>query len=223
VSLAVAIAALRDAYPRADFPDRAVAMYGTMLADLDDQEVLDAVGRLCKRSRFLPTIADIREEVAEAVLRLPSPEEAWDIATTGRLRDAAPEVHAAAEAVGGRWGILTTGNPTTVRAQFLKGYAERRRNAILQFTGGRVTPELMALRPRLNPTMQALPESDRFKPRPLQLRWMRRVVHGEQVPAPTDDEKRDAIRYLKDGPQSAEPADDALYREAELVFRDGAA
>ena len=64
--LAASIAVLRLAYPRQDFPDAAVAFYVRQLVDLPPAEVEAAVDRLTKRSTWLPSIAEIRAECAEA-------------------------------------------------------------------------------------------------------------------------------------------------------------
>ena len=101
-----ALALLRATYPRQDFPDLTVAVYGRMLADLDDEAVVPAVQRLINRCTFLPSVAEIRQEVAEARLGLPSAEEAWEIARCGRLREAPAEVQAAAAAAGDRKSVV---------------------------------------------------------------------------------------------------------------------
>lgn len=215
MSLALALGMLRDTYPRADFPDRAVMMYRELLKDMDEAEVLAAVTRLCVGSKFLPSVAEIRCEVAEGKLQLPTPEEAWDIACTGGLRNAAPEVKAAAEAVGGRWNILHSGNPTTTRSQFVKDYAARRASAVRVFTGAQLPPAVSAL--TMGETMAALPATTRIRPRPVMSRLHRRWA-GRDLEPPTEEEKADAIDVLREGWMADEPAHDPLYCEAERVF-----
>jgi hypothetical protein len=218
MSLALAISTLRDAFPNQEFPDRSVAFYGRALADLDDRAVSEAVVRLINGpGRFRPTIGEIRREVAEGQLSLPSPEEAWDIAQRGSLRNAAPEVQAAAEAVGGRWAILHAENPATIHAQFLKDYAGRRETALLVCASAQVPvappPEMIAL----GPTMASLPETERVRPRPVMERLMARWA-GRNLGTPSDEEKHDAIEVLRGGTWAADPVIDPLYAEAERIF-----
>jgi len=215
-SCASAIAILRAAYPTKNFPDQTVELYGRLLADLDPAAVTRAVERLIYGSEFLPTIHAIRREVAEETLALPSSEEAWDIATSGGLRLAAPEVKAAAEAVGGRWTILHTDNLPTVRAQFLRSYQERRRNAIEEFTGARVPIQRPTASEQLGPTMASLPESTFAAAPPVHGRWLRRMT-GKRLDPPSEAEKQHAIAILGDGPPlTGDP--DPLYVEAERIF-----
>lgn len=211
-SMAPAIAILRDAYPRADFPDRTVRLYAALLADLDDDAVAQAVKRLVLGSEFLPSIAEIRREVAEAQLRLPTVEEAWDWAVRGGLREAPPELRAAVDAVGGHYRIRTTENPETLRSQFMRDYAARRRRALELFTGAAVPSLPPADTVELGPTMQSLPESDALRPRPVMMRLLRRL--GGNLPgAPSEEEKSDAIRVLH-----RLDVESPIYREAERIF-----
>lgn len=229
MSAAAAIAVLRDAYPRADFPDRSIALYGRMLGDLDDAALTRAVARLIRRKTFLPSIAEIREEVAEEALALPTPEEAWDLvrnAPLGARKSWPPEVDAAAEAVGGRWGIQTTERPETLRAQFRRDYEARRKRAVEVFTGSAATlpPAVDAL--TLGPTMRSLPETTRIHPRPVMARLSARWA-GHALDPPTEEEKADAIAVLRDGSRAPGVLDlaegaDPLYLEAERIFAEGA-
>lgn len=216
-SAAPAIAAIQVAYPTRSFPDATAELYGRMLADLDPAAVTRAVERLIKGSEFPPTIHAIRREVAEETLQLPSPEEAWDIALHGRVRGAAPEVRAAVDAVGGRWALLHSDNPSTVRAQFLKSYGERRRNTIEEFMGARTPLGLpSATQHEIGPTMASLPESDSAPAPPVHARFIRRML-GKELADPTEAEKAHAIEILRDGPPDhGEP--DGVYIEAERIL-----
>jgi len=220
-SAAPAIAILRAAFPRAEFPDKTIQLYGRLLADLDPAAVTRAVERLIKGSEFLPTIHSIRREVAEETLGLPMPEEAWDIALSGSLRAAPPEVRAATDAVGGRWARLHSDNPTTVRAQFLKSYGERRRTIIEEFVGARAPLGLPRASEQIGPTMAALPESTAAFAPPVNARWLRRML-GKRLDPPTEAEKAHAIEVLREGPpEQGDP--DGVYCEAERIFAEGAA
>lgn len=221
MSVALAIAALKAAYPRADFPDATIKLYGAKLAGFDDAEVVAAVDRLINRCEFLPSISAIKAEIAEGQLRLPTAEEAWDIARSGSLRDAPPEVQASANAVGGRWGILKSERPETLRSQFMKDYAARRRRTVDVFVGAALPPAVPAL--TMGPTMASLEETTRIRPRPVMARLSRRWA-GRTLEPPTDEEKRDAVEVLRLGPQSVDDDEmfDPLYREAEAIFVEAA-
>lgn len=202
---AAAIAILRDAYPRQDFPDRSVALYGAELADLDDAVVLRAVRRLIRRRTWLPSIAEIRLEAAEETLPLPTPEQAWEAARQGSggrwptvLRDAVQDV-------GGPWALRTSTKPEIIHAQFLKAYAARREHA-LATEAGAAAPETRRF--------AALPPTTRIRERPVMTRLGTRLA-GRTPGPPTEDEKRDAILVLKDGPN-----EDLLYVEAERILAD---
>lgn len=213
MSALAAIAILRDAYPRADFPDRTVELYARMLADQPDDEVTAAVQRLIRRSSFLPSIAEIRSEVAEARLELPSTAEALEILERGSLKQAAAEIQASARTVGGRYALMNAENPTTVRAQFRRDYEDRRARAIAEVAGYAV-PHAIPPAVEAATVARALPVTERIKPRPVMARLIRRLG-GMKVELPTEDEQRDAIGVLRDGPMHEE---DQLYEEAERIF-----
>lgn len=218
---AEAIARLRDAWSRQEFPDRELMIYGERLGRFPADVVMQAVNDLIDTCIYRPSIGQIQLRIAERTLNLPTAEEAWEIAERGALSHAPEAVQRAAEYVGGRYAILYSDSVSTVRAQFRQAYKGYRETEMLDFTtGGR--PELTVPRHELGPTMLSLPETTRFKPRPIQSRWMRRAVNGEKLNPPSEAEKSDAIAYLRDGPCGPNPADDPLYREAELVFAEGA-
>lgn len=216
-SAAPAIAILSVAYPGKRFPDKTAELYGRLLSDLDPVAVTRAVERLIKGSEFVPTIHAIRREVAEEALALPTPEQAWDIALSGSLKAAPREVREATESVGGRWALLHSDNPTTVRAQFLRSYQERRRTCVEEFIGAREPRELPPAQvEQLGPTMALLPESEFAFAPPVNARWLRRMT-GRAIEPPTEAEKAHAIEILRDGPPlDGDP--DPLYVEAERIF-----
>jgi hypothetical protein len=199
VSLAVSV--LRDAYPRADFPDRSVVLYASMLADLDDLLVVEATRRLVRRSTFLPSIAEIRREVAEAVLGLPTATEAWAIvnepASAGNLPTL---VQASLNALGGRWALRMSERPEIFMTNFVKDYGSRREHALLGIMGANTHGS----------ELSALPVSDSIGERPVFSRIRRRLI-GEEVGDATEEERGDAIRILEAGPVSER---DPLYAEA---------
>lgn len=211
------VASLRLAYPRQEFPDESVRWYIRQLADLDPSAVETAVMRLQRRSEWLPSIAEIRREVAEDTLQLPSVEDAWVIASRGALKEAPPEVRAAADAVGGRGSIKMSERPEAMSRWFRDEYRARRERAILEFAGANAVPVSPATLP--GPTMAALPVSKRIEPRPIVMRWIR-VQSGDGVDEPTDEEKADAIAYMRDH-YSEESPEDPIYGLAESLMVEG--
>lgn len=218
-AMAAAITVLRVAYP-GEFSDTTAAFYARKLADLDPAQVTAAIDRLVNRMRFRPTVADIRLEVAEAQLGLPSVTEAWEIALRGSLKDAPAAVRDAADFVGGRWAITTTDNPATLRAQFRQAY-ERSREQALSEAAGATPPRVLP--PRRVPALPPSPSPERLDvPMPPVLVRAYRLARGEHLGPPTEAECQDAIRVMRAGPSSADPADDMLYRAAEAVFAQAA-
>ena len=220
-AMAAAITVLRVAYP-GEFADETATFYARKLSDLDPASVAEAIDRLVNRSRFRPTVADIRLEVAEAQLGLPSLTEAWEIAERGSLRDAPAAVREAADFVGGRWAITTSENPSTIRAQFRHAYERTREQALLEAAGA-VRARAIPLRP--TPALPAASIDEQVSHGallttgpPLVILRQLAIDRGEAVGPPTEAECRDAIRVLEAGPWSDDPRDDKLYSAAEAVF-----
>ena len=211
---AAAIAILRDAYPRQEFPDASVVFYARKLRDIDGAELVAAVDRITNRSTFLPSVAEIRLEVARARLRLPDVAEAWEIAMRGSLRAAPEPVRLATEYVGGRWAIMQSTNPVALRAQFRDVY-ERLRDKAEAAEAGALPPELPKPKPAELTSGDPLPE--RLLPSPVLRRELRRLA-GNPVEPPTEEEMRDAIAILRVGAFADDPTEDNLYRAAELVL-----
>jgi hypothetical protein len=219
MSAAQAVTMLKLAY-RSEFPDDRALFYGMELARFPDSDVEEAVRSLILTSRFLPSIAEIGERIAERALNLPTTEEAWIIAERGNLKDAAEPVRIAAEHVGGRWAITKSDNIDTVRAQFRKAYESARAQAFRDYVTPRALPPGIAPPELLGPTMKALPESQHFRPRPVFTLWMKAQTLAYRPEEITDEEKRDAIEVLKEGPVNG--YEDPLYVMAERIFRDAA-
>lgn len=211
-----AVAYLANAYPRQPMPDKSMQAYAQALADLPDQAVAAAAWRLIRRSEWLPSIADIRREVAEARLELPTVEDAWQIArgTPAQRAAAHATVLAAIDDVGGLHEIRTTTRASIVRAQFRQAYESRREQAILEAVGA-ATPRTPAL--PAGETLRQLPESERIQPRPVLARALRRESEAYVIGPPTDEEKSDAIRVLRDG-FDPEEGPDLIAREAARIF-----
>ena len=133
-------ALLQGAYPRQELPASTESIYAAALGDLDVVAVERAVLFLIRTSRWLPTIAEIREHVAEEQVALPEPEFAW-----AEVRDAigrygldqarppwsCPEIGAAVSVLGWRT-LCTTENSGRERERWIKTYAALRRRRIEQ-------------------------------------------------------------------------------------------
>lgn len=222
MSLPRCVAALRAAYPRADFPEDTIRLYAAMLSDLDPMSLLAATNRLIRKSTFLPSIAEIRREVAEEALALPSPEAAWEILLTGSLREAPPELQAAARACGGRYAVMQSENPAVIRSQFTRDYTARREQALLVEAGARLPnaqlPPAVADRSIIEGDAARLDDADvRMTLRPTMHRLLWRLS-GRTLGPPSEEEKQDAIEVLRRGTMLDDPSDDALYAEAERVL-----
>jgi hypothetical protein len=114
-----------------------VAIYCECLADLDVEDVEDALRRLIAVSKWWPSVAEIREEVAMlAVADLPEPELAWAEVLRAVARDGAyrapcfehEEIAEAVRAIGWR-DICLEANVTSTRARFIDAYTAVRRRA----------------------------------------------------------------------------------------------
>lgn len=184
------VAILSAAYPRQAFPTDSVRLYVRMLADLNPDALAAAVARLIRRSTWLPSIAEIRLEVAEATLALPSVGEAWEQALIGRgMHDLVKRSYLAA---GGAWAFRTSEKPEILRAQFAKDYEARRADALLAEIEAHPIPAIEIS------DVDALPVSSAIVPRPVWARYLRRQIDGIHV-EPTEEEKHDAIRVLELG------------------------
>jgi hypothetical protein len=236
---AVAVAALRAAYPRQDFPDESVRMYVRMLADLDPTLVSAAVHRLVNRSAWLPAVSEIRLEVAEETCPLPTAAEAWTMTVEPmpfRPVELPIEVRETIRALGGTYTIVHSERPETIRAQFLKDYQQRRDTAMLESIGGRAPRPQLTRAERafggvIEPSYPALPESEAIRPRPVWARWLRRqasLVSGALIdPWPTDEEKHDAILVLRSAVEQGDDVlpkvSDELHREAQRIMDEASA
>lgn len=124
------VAVLKAAYPRQPTDAATSEVYAGFLVDLDYEAANAAIRQLITIRRFFPTIAEIREEVAEEAAGLPSPTEALVmVLERNQLSDAElaakplpPAVKKAYRIVGGSWAFRTSENPVALRAQFRDAY-----------------------------------------------------------------------------------------------------
>lgn len=131
------VSLLQGAYPRQEMPDSTPEIYAMALGDLEYDEVLAAVTRLVQSSRWLPTIAEIRELVAEARVKLPEPELAWGEVRRG-IREhglqsmpawSCAEIREAVEIIGW-WSLCTSTNTAASRSAWIAAYGALRRRRL---------------------------------------------------------------------------------------------
>jgi len=142
---------LQSAYPRTEFSRETITVYENMLKDLPAKETSEAVKRLITSSKWLPTIAEIRQEVAELMTALPDAEEAWievqDYARHGWCPTAPqlaqwsnPVIGKAVEAMGGIATIAQSDQGEWLGREFRRVYERLRekqiRNAQIQALPG---------------------------------------------------------------------------------------
>ena len=128
------VAIISAAYPQWPASRETVAVYADALADLDYDDVLDAVREIVLTEDRWPTVATIRRRTASrAGLLAPDPSEAW--AEIRRLTSAGisttvdafshPAISETVSSIGW-WDLSHSTNPETIRAQFLRLYADVR-------------------------------------------------------------------------------------------------
>jgi hypothetical protein len=123
------VARLIAAFPQTAMREKTEAIYTARLLDLDAQAASQAVDDLIATSTTFPTIAEIRNLVAEATLKLPTAEQAYAsiMDRKGEIHDLARRV---ADIFGGFYNLRTSENPSITRSQFLKTYSEIRADEI---------------------------------------------------------------------------------------------
>jgi ABC-type transport system involved in cytochrome bd biosynthesis fused ATPase/permease subunit len=118
---------LIDAFPQTPMRAQTAAIYTRMLGDLDGPAADRVVEGLIASSPSFPTVAEIRNAVAEEVLAIPTALEAYASIFD---RDEAKEIHEltrrVADLFGGFYNLRTSESPSITRAQFLKTYTEMR-------------------------------------------------------------------------------------------------
>lgn len=129
------VGSLLAAFPRESATQETVEIYSRMLADLDFEEAQRAVRRLLATRYTFPTIADVRREVFEDRLGLPTAEEAWGQVLAGAaserngIRD--PLVREVMVSTGiSRFDVRQSEKPEVLRGQFVKAYESARRRKL---------------------------------------------------------------------------------------------
>ena len=133
---------IRAAWPQGVFPPESVGVYAKEISDLDLGAVSAAVDELVKTRTYLPSIAAIREMVAERACGLPVAEDAWlEVETAIRRFDggdsgtwtwdwSSPAVGKAARSLGGVSVMHEAPQLGFVRRDFLDAYGKFRKQAI---------------------------------------------------------------------------------------------
>jgi hypothetical protein len=133
---------IRAAWPRGVFPPESVAVYTKSISDLDLESVSAAVDELVKTQTFVPSIAAIRETVAERACVLPAAEDAWlEVETAIRVFDggdsktwtwdwSSPAIGKAVRSLGGVSVMHEAPQLGFVRRDFLDAYGKFRKQAI---------------------------------------------------------------------------------------------
>lgn len=141
------VAMLQGAYPHRQIPDSTAEVYALTLGDMPYAEVKTAVTRLIQTSKFMPSIAEIRESVAEERCQLPAPEVAWGevqraISRVGgyfRPVFECQEIDEAVQVLG--WtNICQSTNPAADRARFVEAYRSLREQRMELEATGRYVP-----------------------------------------------------------------------------------
>jgi len=129
------------AYPQTRVSEETSSFYARYLVDLDAGAASEAVDDLILDSPMLPTIAEIRRRVIEKDVELPTALEAWASIvgkqSSGETVEMSPLVREVCNLFGGSYTIRNSDQPTIMRAQFLKAYAERRDEELRRQNVGR--------------------------------------------------------------------------------------
>ncbi|MEM7331028.1 MAG: hypothetical protein AAF490_02975 [Chloroflexota bacterium] len=121
------------AYPNANFNEDTEKIYRLGLADIEPELLKTAVLHHITNNKWFPTIAELRESVAEIISKVngetPSAFEAWQLVSKafsshGRNRtpDFPPMVAKAVEAVGGWRYLCDSETPMPDRAHFFRAF-----------------------------------------------------------------------------------------------------
>lgn len=128
------------AYPTVELRDGTEAIYVKYLSELKRQTVGDVIPDLIRSSSKLPSIADIRNRIAEVTLGLPTPLEAYH-----SVFERGAELHEltryVAEIFGGTYNIRTSDAPAAVRKQFIEFFGDLRAEAVRRAALPRVVIE----------------------------------------------------------------------------------
>lgn len=128
---AMLVGMIASAYPNWNPTKETVALYVSLLEDLEFEESKEAVKRLLMGSQFAPSIAAIRKKVLELDGAALTKSEAWELVnlfvkrngTYNRPKFEDPVIQQVVDSLGW-YEICTTTNLDTMRAHFLRLYEE---------------------------------------------------------------------------------------------------
>jgi hypothetical protein len=130
------LAILAAAYPSVEVSESTLVVYETMLADVSPEELQAVVLEHIARSRWFPTVAELRGAIAERRMSLPSAAEALASVSKALAKNTAAEMHGlvfeAVERCGGLWEAKRSTTPQRWRQQFLDAYRELRTEAVAE-------------------------------------------------------------------------------------------
>lgn len=133
---------IRAAWPRGVFPPESVGVYAKAICDLNLDAAAAAIDELVKTGEYLPSIAAIREMVAERACGLPASEDAWLEAEAAVRRFdggdsktwtwdwSSPAVGKAVRSLGGVSVMHEAPQLGFVRRDFIDAYGRFRKQAI---------------------------------------------------------------------------------------------
>ena len=132
---------LMTCYPQTPMGQDNIQAYANHLVDLDAEVAAVAIKRCIASCRFLPSIAEIREQAAACLDDAPDAEAAWGIVCAeirrvghnGRPAFPHARILDAVQAIGGWYDVCTSDSATADRAHFVKAYAaatKRSREAV---------------------------------------------------------------------------------------------
>lgn len=152
------VAMIQGAWPRPPLPDGTGEVYAMSLADLDFERTKAAVTRLVQTSRFLPTVAEIREAAAKDRVSLPAPEEAWGVVRRAIGKHGSyrvpvfdcDEIQAATDAIGWKEICLAEGDAAQAanRSRWIDAYKAFRSRRLEDEARGVYRPADRQLPPR---------------------------------------------------------------------------
>jgi hypothetical protein len=131
------VGTLLAAFPRESVTQETVEVYSRMLEDLPYEDTLRAVKRILATRYTFPTIADVRREVFEDRLGLPTAVEVWEQVLRPAITDGEdgpprdPLVSEVMKATGiSRYDVRSSEKPEVLRGQFVKAYEITRRRRL---------------------------------------------------------------------------------------------
>jgi hypothetical protein len=136
------VAGLCASFPRVEAGPETRRAYVAALQDVPLPLLRDSIRDLIRSSRYLPTIRDIRERVAERGFDLPGPFEAWEQIVARPPRPLPEPVRRALNMVGGSWEVRNTTTPGLLRRDFIAAYQEIRAALINEVVLGMGAPQL---------------------------------------------------------------------------------